>query len=219
MSLNSRKAIVIGGSKGIGKSIVIHLKKNNFKTLSCSRKDIDTSNIDSVINFTKKNKSTDILVLNSGGPPSLDFKQINKSDWEKYFNQLFLGFFILLKHIKINKHGYVFYISSSIIKEPGTGLVLSSSLRSAMSSLLKSYSIIQAKNNVSVINIAPGPFKTGRVKELVKNFKKFEKTLPTGKIGNPDEIGKFVNFIVKNKIKYISGSTIYFDGNINKSFL
>ena len=88
-----------------------------------------------------------------------------------------------------------------------------------MSSLLKSYSILQAKNNVSVINIAPGPFKTGRVKELVKNIKKFEKTLPTGKIGNPEEIGKFVSFIVKNKIKYISGSTIYFDGNLNKNYL
>lgn len=219
MNSNSKKAIVIGGSKGIGKSISINLKKNNYKVLSCSRKDIDTSNIKSVENFTKKNKSADILVLNSGGPPALDFNKINKNDWVKYFNQLFLGFFILLKNIKINKNGYVFYISSSIIKEPGTGLVISSSLRSAMSSLLKSYSILQAKNNVSVINIAPGPFKTGRVKELVKNIKKFEKTLPTGKIGNPEEIGKFVSFIVKNKIKYISGSTIYFDGNLNKNYL
>ncbi len=219
MNSNFRKAIVIGGSKGIGKSIVVNLKKNNFKTISCSRKEIDTSDLTSVVNFTKKNKSSDVLVLNSGGPPPLDFNKINKSDWEKYFNQLFLGFFLLLKHIKINKNGYVFYISSSIIKEPGTGLVISSSLRSAMSSLLKSYSILQAKNNVSVINIAPGPFKTGRVKELVKNIKKFEKTLPTSKIGNPEEIGKFVSFIVKNKIKYISGSTIYFDGNLNKNYL
>ena len=53
----------------------------------------------------------------------------------------------------------------------------------------------------------------------INRNQKFEKTLPTGKIGNPDEIGKFVSFIVKNKIKYISGSTIYFDGNINKNYL
>lgn len=219
MNSNSKKAIVIGGSKGIGKRIVINLKKNNFNTLGCSRKEIDTSNVKSVLNFIKKNKSTDVLVLNSGGPPPLSFNKITKSDWEKYFNQLFLGFFLILKNIKINKNGYVFYISSSIIKEPGTGLVISSSLRSAMSSLLKSYSILQAKKNISVINIAPGPFKTSRVTELVKNIKKFEKTLPTGKIGNPDEIGKFVSFIVKNQIKYISGSTVYFDGNINKNYL
>jgi len=39
------------------------------------------------------------------------------------------------------------------------------------------------------------------------------------KIGDPKEIGKFVEFVVKNNIKYISGSTVYFDGNLNKSFL
>jgi len=219
MSLNFKKAIIIGGSKGIGRSISINLKKIKFKTFSCSRKDIDTSNLKSVIKFSKKHKSADVLILNSGGPPPTKFDLITPDDWKKYFNQLFLGFFILLQKIKINKNGYIFYISSSIIKEPGNGLIISSSLRSAMSSLLKSYSIEKAKKGISVINIAPGPFKTGRMKELIKNLKKFEKSLPTQKIGNPEEIGKFVSFIVKNKIKYISGSTIYFDGNLNKSFL
>ena len=44
-----------------------------------------------------------------------------------------------------------------------------------MSSLLKSLSIDYSKKGISVINIAPGPFKTNRVKELVKNLKEFEK--------------------------------------------
>ena len=69
------------------------------------------------------------------------------------------------------------------------------------------------------MNIAPGPLKTGRVKNLVKDMKAFEKKLPLGKIGDPKEIGKFVRFVVENKLKYLSGSTIYFDGNINKSII
>jgi 3-oxoacyl-[acyl-carrier protein] reductase len=112
----------------------------------------------------------------------------------------------------------VFYISSSIIKEPGNSLIISSSLRSAMSSLLKSYSIDNSKKGISVINLAPGPFKTNRIKKLVKNLNELEKSLPTKKIGDPGEIGKFVRFIVENKIRYISGSTIYFDGNLNKTY-
>ena len=72
---------------------------------------------------------------------------------------------------------------------------------------------------ISVLNIAPGPFKTRRVKSLVKDIRTYEKKLPTGKIGNPDEIGKFVRFVLENKIKYLTGSTIYFDGNINKGYL
>ena len=54
---------------------------------------------------------------------------------------------------------------------------------------------------------------------MVKNLKLFEKSLPTKKIGNPREIGIIVNSIVKNKIKYLSGSTIYLEGNILKSFI
>ena len=219
MNSNFKKAIIIGGSKGLGKQISLNIKSLGIKTYSCSRKEIDTSDLASVKKFIKKHKKTDILVLNSGGPPPLKFDQISIDDWKKYFNQLFLSFFVILQNIKVNNDGYIFYISSSIIKEPGDGLIISSTLRSAMSSLLKSVSIENSKRNISSINIAPGPFKTRRVKELVKNIKKMEKTLPTGKIGDPKEIGLFVKFILKNNIKYISGSTVYFDGNLNTSHL
>ena len=105
------------------------------------------------------------------------------------------------------------------IKEPNVNLVLSSSLRTAFSSFLKSYSIEMNKKKVSCINIAPGPTNTDRVKKLVKNLKEYKKTLPLGQLCNPDEIGKFVKFVVENKIKYLNGSVIYFDGNILKNFI
>ena len=219
MGLSFKKAIILGGSKGIGQQISKKIKSLGIKTYSCSRKDIDTSNLISVRKFIKKHKNTDILILNSGGPPAISFEKISVNQWKNYFNQMFLSYFLILKYIKVNKNGYVFYISSSIIKEPGDELVISSSLRAATSSLLKSYSIKNSKKNISTINIAPGPFKTQRVKELVKDIKKLENALPTGKIGDPKEIGLFVKFIIQNNIKYISGSTIYFDGNISKSFL
>lgn len=211
------KSIILGGSKGIGRSIARHLKGVSKQIISLSSKDIDLSNTISVKNFIKKYKSTDILLLNSGGPPNLKFKDITQEIWIRYFKQLFLGYCEILKKIKIKKNGYIFYVSSSIIKEPSDNLIISSSLRLAFSSVLKSLSKSYAKNNVSVVNIAPGPFKTKRVKELIKNISVYEKKLPFKKLGDPDEIGKFVKFICKNKIKYISGTTVYFDGNLTKS--
>ena len=211
--------VILGGSKGIGKSIyknINHLSKNCF---ACSRKDIDTSNIQSVLNFSKKFKEVDAIILNSGGPPPKPFKKITEDDWMLYFKQMFLGYVILLNNIKIKKNGYIFYISSSIINQPDEHLMISSSLRVAFSSLLKSLSKNYSGKNISTINIAPGPFKTNRVKELVSDMRNFEKKLPTGKIGNPDEIGLFVKYVMENRIKYLSGSTIYFDGNINKNFM
>ena len=94
MNSKSRKAIIIGGSKGLGREVSIGLKKAKIKTITCSRKDIDTSDLSSVENFAKKYKKIDILVLNSGGPPPLKFNEIKIDDWRKYFNQLFLSFYI-----------------------------------------------------------------------------------------------------------------------------
>lgn len=214
-----KKAIVIGGSKGIGKAITKKLNQICEKVVSCSRKEIDTSNLDAVKNFLKKHKSTDILVLNTGGPPNLSIDEIDENIWYKYFNQLFLSYFLILKNIKLNKNGYIFYISSTIIKEPNANLILSSSLRTAFSSFFKSYSIIASKRKVSCINVAPGPTKTQRVKKLVKNITKYKKNLPLGDLCNPEEIAEFIKFVSEKRIKYLTGSTIYFEGNLLKSFL
>jgi 3-oxoacyl-[acyl-carrier protein] reductase len=217
--MKKKKAIILGGSRGIGSHISKELSKLNINLIKCSSKDIDTSNLSDVKKFIAINKSTDILLLNTGGPPAKNYYELSDEDWYKYFNQLFLSFAIILQKIKINKNGYVFLISSSIVKEPSVGLEISSSLRSGFVSLFKSISLHKKNKNITFINIAPGPFKTDRVTQLVKDMKSFEKNLPTGKIGDPREIAKFVRFIIENNIKYLTGSTVYFDGNINKSII
>jgi 3-oxoacyl-[acyl-carrier protein] reductase len=217
--MKKKKAIILGGSRGIGSHISKELSKLNINLIKCSSKDIDTSNLSDVKKFIAINKSTDILLLNTGGPPAKNYYELSDEDWYKYFNQLFLSFAIILQKMKINKNGYVFLISSSIVKEPSVGLEISSSLRSGFVSLFKSISLHKKNKNITFINIAPGPFKTDRVTQLVKDMKSFEKNLPTGKIGNPREIAKFVRFIIENNVKYLTGSTVYFDGNINKSII
>jgi len=205
-------AIVIGGSRGIGKAISDGLKSIGYDVVSTSKKELDTSDLSSVKNFIEKNKTTDILVLNTGGPPAKEFDTVTEEDWQKYHNQLFLGFCIILQNITINDGGYVFLMSSSVIKEPNPRLVISSAYRSAFSSVLKILSKKFAERNISCVNIAPGPINTDRTRELFDNVKEFEKSLPMKRLGEPEEIGNFVKLIVENKIKYLSGVVINFDG-------
>ena len=98
-------AIVLGGSRGIGKAISESLKSIKIDVFAASKTDIDTSNLDSVKKFIDKNNETDILVLNTGGPEPKLFSTITKEDWNKYHNQLFLGFCTILQKIKINDGG------------------------------------------------------------------------------------------------------------------
>ena len=206
------KAIVLGGSRGIGKSISNALKTIEIDVFAASKNEIDTSNLDSVRKFLEKNTQTDILVLNTGGPEPKQFSTITEDDWNRYHNQLFLGFVTLLQNIKINDGGYIFLISSSVIKEPSAKLIISSAYRAAFAEIFKVLSKEYAKKNISCVNIAPGPINTDRTKELIENIKEFEKTLPMKRLGEPEEIGNFVKAIVENKIKYLSGVTINFDG-------
>ena len=206
------RAIVLGGSRGIGKAISESLKSIEIDVFAASKNDIDTSDLSSVKKFLEKHNQTDILVLNTGGPAPKQFSTITEDDWKLYHNQLFLGFCIILQNIKINDGGYIFLISSNVIKEPNPKLIISSAYRAAFSEVFKILSKEYAGKNISCINIAPGPINTDRTQELIENVEEFKKSLPMKRLGEPEEIGNFVKAIIENKIKYLSGVVINFDG-------
>jgi len=205
-------AIVLGGSRGIGKAISESLKSIEIDVFAASKNDIDTSDLNSVKKFLETHNQTDVLVLNTGGPPPKQFATITEDDWKLYHNQLFLGFCTILQNIKINDGGYIFLISSNVIKEPNPKLIISSAYRAAFSEVFKILSKEYAGKNISCINIAPGPINTDRTKELIENVEEFKKSLPMKRLGEPEEIGDFVKAIIENKIKYLSGVVINFDG-------
>jgi len=212
------RAIVLGGSRGIGKAISESLKSIEIDVFAASKNDIDTSDLNSVKKFLETHNQTDILVLNTGGPAPKQFSTITEEDWKLYHNQLFLGFCTILQNIKINDGGYIFLISSNVIKEPNPKLIISSAYRAAFSEVFKILSKEYAGKNISCINIAPGPINTDRTKELIENVEEFKKTLPMKRLGEPEEIGNFVRAIIENKIKYLSGVVINFDG-ANSSYI
>lgn len=206
-----KKAIVLGGSRGIGKAIVDSLKTIDCDVIATSKKELDTSNLDSVKKFAQ-DKETDILVLNTGGPPAKEFSSVTVEEWQKYHNQLFLGFCVLLQNIKVQNGGYIFLISSSVIKEPNPRLVISSAYRLAFTSVFKLLSKDFGARDISCINIAPGLIDTDRMREVIANAEDMKKTIPMKRFGKPEEIGDFVKAIVENNIKYLSGVVINFDG-------
>jgi len=207
-----KEAIVVAGSRGIGHAISNSLTEAGLKVNATSKSMLDTSDLSSVKSFISNNPETDVLVLNTGGPPAIDFQDIQESDFIKYHNQLFLSFCLMLQNIWVRDGGYVFLISSFNIKEPNQKLILSNSYRIAFTSVLKSLSKMLAERNVTCINLAPGPIKTERLFSLVDNMEEFEKQLPLGRAAEPRELGDLVKAIVENNIKYLNGVTINFDG-------
>jgi len=213
-----KKALVLGGSRGIGGAIGNRLNEI-CDTICFASSEVDTGNLDQIDNLIEQHPNVDVLVLNTGGPPAINFFEIDLETWEKYHNQVFLGFCRLLQKIHINNGGYVFLVSSFNIKEPNPKLILSNAYRIAFTSVFKSLSKMLASRKVSFVNIAPGPIKTDRLHSLVENMDLFESTLPMGYAADPDELGRFVKSIVENDINYLSGVTINFDGGASNYVL
>ena len=97
---NRMKAIVFGGTSGIGKSIALNLKKTCEEVISVGRKEADTSSLKSIKKFTNKHNKTDILVLNTGGPPDLKFHKISNNEWQRNFNKLFTYAIFILSSLE-----------------------------------------------------------------------------------------------------------------------
>lgn len=207
-------AIVIGGSKGIGRAIADALRADGCGVLATSRADIDTSSRASVRGFVERRGrgGTDVLVLNTGGPPPKEFGEVGEDEWDRYHDQLFTGFCSLLRGVRVRRGGYIFAITSSVVREPSPRLVVSGAYRAAFSSVFKVLSASYARDGISCVNIAPGPTNTGRMRELVDDVDAFSAGLPMGRLGEPREIGALVASIVRNRIKYLSGEIINVDG-------
>ena len=177
------EAIVLGGSRGIGRAISESLESIGIDVLAASRADIDTSDLDSVRRFTRDHPATDILVLNTGGPPPKPFAEVAEEEWNRYHNQLFLGFCIILQNIKIRDGGYIFLVSSGVVREPVPNLVISSAYRAAFVEVLKVLSKEYAAREINCVNIAPGLISTGQNQGHSQGHPRVSKVPPHGQDG------------------------------------
>lgn len=207
-----KKALVTAGSRGIGKGIADSLSSIGCEVTATSSEQLNTSDLDQIESFISKQDPIDVLVLNTGGPPSQPFEKITKEDCDKYHNQLFYGFLKIIQETKINDNGYIFLITSYNIKEPDPKLMLSNAYRIAFVSVFKCLSKILGERGITCINIAPGPIQTDRLTELCKDISGLEERIPVKRVGTTKEIGDFVSSIVEKEINYLTGVTINFDG-------
>lgn len=210
-----QKAVVLAGSRGIGKAIADSLEGVVSEVVATSSKTLDTSDLAAVKRFAAEHSVVDVLVLNTGGPPAMAFEDITEELWEHWFHQLFLSMVLLLQKVHVRDEGHVFLISSYYVREPVPQMALSNSLRLAFSSVFKTVSKTAMARNVSFVNIAPGPTDTDRMKKLAtssgKTIEEYTASLPTKRMVDPKEIGGFVRFLVENNVHALSGVTIPFD--------
>src|SRR6185295_17663298 len=170
----------------------------------------------------------DILVTNAGGPPAGRFESLSREQWEAatqltLFSVLELTR-LVLPGMKQRQWGRILNITSIAVKQPVDNLILSNSLRAAVTGFARTLANEVATEGITVNNILPGYTPTERVEELAQQmaqklgikpdeFKnKWEQEIPMRRLGEPREFAALAAFLVSERAAYITGTSIQVDG-------
>jgi len=170
----------------------------------------------------------DILVNNSGGPPSGPFETLTAAMWDDAVRLLLTSVVELSRAVvpgmKERRWGRILNVTSIAAKQPVGGLMLSNSIRAAVTGFARTLADEVAPFGVTVNNILPGYTRTERVEELAKAsgaregkdagaaFAKWEAEIPMGHLGEPRDLAALAAFLASDRAGYITGSSIAVDG-------
>ena len=163
--------------------------------------------------------TVDILVTNTGGPPAGKFEDHAIEAWGSAYKLLLESTVEIIKGVlpgmKAQKWGRIVTITSQAIKQPVEGLVLSNSVRASLLGLVKTLSNEMGEFNITVNNVLPGYTETERLIELrgdASNWDTFTRSVPLGRVAQPEEFAAAVTFLCSQKASYITGVSLPVDG-------
>ena len=238
INLDGKRALVCGGTSGIGKAAAISLSEcgaevvvlsrraSGENTLTCDLEDLDSLTI-SVTKEIEENGNFEILINNSGGPPSGPLIDATPHDFEKAFRRHVLAsqtlVQLILPGMKTANYGRIINIISTSVKEPIPGLGVSNTIRGAMASWSKTMSK-ELPPSITINNVLPGFTNTERLTELKKTLSEQKgisqeevenawlSTVPEGRLADPSELGKVVAFLSSPAASFVRGTSIPVDG-------
>jgi 3-oxoacyl-[acyl-carrier protein] reductase len=177
----------------------------------------------------------DVLVTNGGGPPAGPFESHSAAAWHDAVRQTLDSVVELTRAVlpgmKERRWGRIINITSIAVKQPVDNLILSNSVRAAVTGFARTLANEVAPFGITVNNVMPGYTRTARIDDLAaknatlrgttaaEQLSVFEKQIPMARLGEPREFAAMVAFLASDRASYVTGSSIAVDGGWIKSLL
>jgi 3-oxoacyl-[acyl-carrier protein] reductase len=254
LGLRGRVALVAAASRGLGRAVAEELAAEGAVIVICARDagpleraraeiarrtgsdihavaadvatpdGIDLVAAEALARFGR----VDVLVTNAGGPPPGHFEALGWDAWERAV-QLTLRSAVeltrlVLPGMKERRWGRIINVTSITVKQPVENLMLSNSLRAAVTGFARTLATEVAPFGITVNNILPGYTRTERVEQLnranaaregiaVEDVqRRIESQIPMGRLGEPGEFAALAAFLASERASYITGQSVAVDG-------
>jgi 3-oxoacyl-[acyl-carrier protein] reductase len=261
LALRGKVALVCGSSRGLGRAIAEELAAEGAALALCARgeeelraaaRDIaarsgvkvtavaaDLSRSEEARRVAaaaqEDHGRVDVLVTNAGGPPSGPFESHDEAAWLATVRLTLVATVEMIRAVlpgmKERRFGRILNVTSIAVKQPVDGLVLSNSVRAAVTGMARTLANETAPFGITVNNLMPGYTRTERLQELVDAVSRREgippsavearwtQETPARRLGDPRELAALAAFLASERAGYITAQSIAVDGGWIRSLL
>ena len=261
LGLQGKVALVAAASKGLGRAIAEELAAEGASLVLCARGDeelqatcaaiaaatgvsvlgiaanvADPADVARVVQAAlDRFGRVDVLVTNAGGPPAGTFDTLSLDMWDAATRLLLSSVVELTRAVlpgmKARGWGRILNVTSIAAKQPVDNLMLSNSLRAAVTGMARTLANEVAPFGITVNNILPGYTRTARVVGLADAVAakegisaaaataRWEAEIPMRRLGEPREFAALAAFLCSERASYITGTSVPVDGGWIRSLL
>ena len=254
LGLKGKVALVAAASQGLGRAVAEELAAEGASLILCARHDAalqetcaaiekahgtpvlglatDVADPAAVARLVEAGLARfgriDILVTNAGGPPAGTFDTLSAAQWEGATSLLLTSVVELTRAVlpgmQARGWGRILNITSISVKQPVANLMLSNSLRAAVTGMARTLATEVAAQGITVNNILPGYTRTERVVGLAdataaregisaaEATARWEAEIPMRRLGEPREFAALAAFLCSERASYITGTSVPVDG-------
>ena len=254
LGLQGKIALVAAASKGLGRAVAEELAAEGAHLVLCARGEAELRATAAAIEAASgvpvlavpadlaapgaaaavvavalaRFGRVDVLVTNAGGPPAGTFENLSPDTWDAATRLLLTSVVELTRAVlpgmKAQGWGRILNITSISVKQPVDNLMLSNSLRAAVTGMARTLATEVAAQGITVNNILPGYTRTERVVGLAdataaregisaaEATARWEAEIPMRRLGEPREFAALAAFLCSERASYITGTSVPVDG-------
>lgn len=234
-------ALIIGGSRGIGRAIALRLARSGFDIWltykgsheaagkvkseidsigsACDLISFDVSNYEetaAALGTRVENRAPEVLVFNVGIARDNLLMWMTKDEWNSVISTNLDGFYnvtrtVLFPMLKAKK-GRIIVVSSTSGQIGQAGQVNYSASKAGLIGAAKALAREVGKKNILVNVVAPGFIETDMTEGLPKE--QVLPLIPVNRLGRPEDVASVVNFLCTEEDMYIHGQVIGINGGL-----